>query len=224
MKNRNKITAGAIVIAAALTMAMPVLAAPPQGTFSNFDNARVVIGGLYPGLAATDLTSILCTSEAFAPNCDSLWTAQGNTSDSGIAWVPTTQPLLSTITLLHTFYNMGPTDCGGGAPRFVIRFNDGMNSFISGYLGLPPGFTKCPVGWENTGNFVKTSDPTARWAIGHSTTYTSYATASAAFQSTPVRGIDLIDDGGGDTSVNPRGQDVLIDQFQVNNDILHISQ
>jgi hypothetical protein len=138
------------------------LAAPPQGTFSNFDNARVVIGGLYPGLAATDLTSILCTSEAFAPNCDGLWSADGNTSDSGIAWLPNTQPLLSTITLLYTFYNMGTTDCGGGSPRFVIRLNDGMNSFISGYLGLPPNFTNCPLGWQNTGNFVKTSDSTAR--------------------------------------------------------------
>jgi hypothetical protein len=146
-RRREVITAGAIVIAAALAMAMPALAVPvAQGTFSNFGNARVVIGGLYLGLAATELTSILCTSEAFIPNCDGLWSSQGNTSDSGIAWVPTTQPLLSTITLLYTFYNMGATDCRGGSPRFVIRLNDGMNSKLVGYLGLPPNFGNCPAG------------------------------------------------------------------------------
>src|ERR1700683_171039 len=224
MKNRNRIAAGVIVIAAALAMAVPVLAAPPQGTFSNFDNARVVIGGLYPGLAATDLTSILCTSEASIPDCGTLFSADGNTSDSGIEWVPNTEPMLSSITLLHTFYNMGATACRGGAPRFVIFLDDGMDDFLVGYFGLPPSFGNCPVGWQNTGNFVRTSDTTARWTINNGNTYMSYADASAAFQSAPVMEIDLIVDGGWDTGVNPRGQDMLVDDFGVNNDLLHISQ
>jgi hypothetical protein len=33
----------------------------------------------------------------------------------------------------------------------------------------------------------------------------------------------LIVDGGWNTSGNPRGQEMLVDHFEVNNDILHIA-
>jgi hypothetical protein len=189
--------------------------APALGSFSLFDNAQYVIGGIFPGISAVDLSSVQCNLVAPIPGC-----SDSNITDSGIAWTPPhrSQPTLSQITTLSADYNMDATDCGGGSPRFVIRLANG--DFLTGYFGLPPNFTNCPVGWQNTGNFVDPSNTSKRWAVGNSGTYDTYSNVASGDMEQTVTEIDLIVDGGWKDT--PRGQDVLIDDFTVNNDVQHI--
>ncbi|MGH7986156.1 MAG: hypothetical protein ACREQX_07725 [Candidatus Binataceae bacterium] len=112
---------------------------------------------------------------------------------------------------------MNATDCGGGSPRFVIRLSGG--DFLTGYFGLPPNFTNCPVGWQNTGNFVDSSNTTKRWAVGNSGSYDTYANVAGSYMGQTVTEIDLIVDGG--WKITPRGQDALIDNFTVNGSVQH---
>ena len=203
-----------------------------QGTFSLFDAAQNVVGGLFPGITAVDLTSVPCNltgpPNTTIGNCAPPAAAPPyNVTDSGITWTPAKNhaPTLSQLKTLSAAYNVDATDCGGGSPRFLIVLSGG--SFLTGYFGPPPSFTGCPVGWQNTGNFVDPSDPTARWAVGNSGAYQPYATASAGLGGQQITEIDIVVDGGWFPALNPpasthAGQDVTIDNFTVNNQVMHL--
>src|SRR5262249_37567472 len=153
-----------------------------HGSFKNFDSAQNVVGGLFPGIAAVELTSVPCslTGPPTPINLDDCsLAAPMDVTDSGIAW---TRPKGGTMTLaqlttLSAAYNVGATDCGGGSPRFVIQLSGG--AFLSGYFGPAPDFSGCPAGWQNTGNVANPADTTARWVVGESShSYQSFAAAS----------------------------------------------
>lgn len=223
MKNWRTLLLAVTVLGAALTArAFPVLADPGdgQGRFSLFDEAKRIVGGLFPGVSAVDLSSVACAltgppTQPPADNCSN--PPPYNVTDSGITWKPpgNNRPTLSQIKTLSTFYDMSATDCGGGSPRFVI-FTSAHS--LQGYFGPPPNFTGCPVGWQNTGNFADPADPAHRWGVDNGGTYVPWSTIVGSYGSLTVTSIILVVDGGWKDA--PRGQDAVIDRFTVNNDVL----
>jgi hypothetical protein len=187
-----------------------------DGKFSLFGNAQWVTGGLRPGEMAVDLTSN-CGAQPYSNTCYS------DTSlfvYSGVNFTPTPHhitPMLSDIAVLSAAYNVGGADCGGGGPRFSIALSGGKNIFV--YFGPFPNFTNCYYGWQNTGNVILATD--ARWdtsQLASGTFYDTHAHALTLAGSIPVTSISIVLDGGWMT---PRGQDVTIDAFRVNNSVIH---
>jgi len=117
------------------------------------------------------------------------------------------------ITTLSSDYNFGGANCGGGSPRIAIQGTSG--TITDGYLGQPPNFTSCYYGWLNTGNWANTADTTVRWDDhGNGTAAHDWAGVLSTYGSQTVTEVDVIVDGGW---FDPRGQDLTIDTFTVNN-------
>jgi hypothetical protein len=183
-----------------------------QGNFQTFGSARLVTGGVTPDTIATDLTSN-CGAQPYSSTC------YNNTPPftySGVAFTLSPGHLitLANIKTLSTDYNFVGADCGGGSPRFVISTNTSVN--FEGYFGPPPNFTNCYYGWLNTGNL--TMDTATRWVVNNGNTLMSWSQLAASYGSDTVTEIDIVLDGGWST---PKGQDVMIDDFTVNNKVLH---
>jgi len=182
-----------------------------DGKFQAFGSARLVVGGVPPDNMAADLTSN-CGNQPYSSTCYS------NTSQftfSGVAFALNSghQPTLSGITTLSTDYNFGGADCGGGSPRFVILTNTSVN--FEGYFGQPPNFTNCYYGWLNTGNL--TTDSTMRWVVNNGNTDMSWSELVSTYGSFTITEIDIVVDGGW---ITPKGQDLTIDNFTINNKVM----
>jgi hypothetical protein len=220
MKKTQLVKASCIVsliaIMAIVTVAMPP-APPIHGQFQAFGNARLVVGGIPPDNNAVDLTSN-CGNEPYNPTCYN----DATFNFSGIAFVvndppPPSFPTINALTNLSTDYNFGGADCGGGAPRFVISLSGGSgNDNLTGDFGQPPNFTNCYYGWLNTGNF--TTDSTKRWQFDLNNVNLSWAQVQALYGSRMFTEVDIVVDGGW---ITPRGQDVTIDNFTINNTVMH---
>lgn len=113
---------------------------------------------------------------------------------SGVAVVNSRLTTFSSLNTLAVQYNVTDDGCGGGSPRFQLRFGD-KNAFV--YLGTAPSFTGCTQGrWVATGNLLRSTD--ARFdlsQLGGSQTST-YQQALALLGSQTVTGIELVVDAG----------------------------
>lgn len=123
---------------------------------------------------------------------------------------------MADIKTLSTDYNIGGSDCGGGAPRFEIDLATGKNIFV--YFGPLPNFTNCFYGWQNTGNVVNATDK--RWDTSQigGTFYDTHANAVTLAGSAHIKSISVVVDAGWFTG--PKGQDLTIDNFTVNKDVM----
>jgi hypothetical protein len=209
----SKFFAGLATVAlAALILPAAASADPFNGSFSNFGNARLVIGGIPPDNAAVDLTSN-CGNEPFSPTCY----ADPTFTYSGVAFTPNNPATLSNLTTLSTDANVGGSNCGGGSPRIAIQGSSG--TITCGYFGQNPiSFNSCDFGWLNTGNWASAADTTIRWDSGcNGTASLDWAGVQAAFGSQSVTEIDIIVDGGWTAA---QGQDLTVDNFTVNRNVL----
>ena len=191
-------------LAAAAVVGLGVsVAADHHVGFSLFGQAQEVTGGTEPGEEAVDLTS-----------------SYGGTY-SGVKFVPDNgHPFtLADLTTLSTDYNVGATDCGGGSPRFQIDLATNQNIFV--YIGPVPNFTGCSFGWQKSGNVVNALD--ARWDTTQlgGAFYDTHADALVLAGGTAITEIDLVVDAGW-FFANKRGQDVTVDNFTVNNKVMHV--
>jgi len=128
--------------------------------------------------------------------------------------------MFSDITVLSTAYNLGAADCGSESPRFFIALSGGK--YIVAYFGPVPSFTNCYYGWQNTGNVMQSTD--ARWDTSQLTGGTSNDTHAHALTlagTIPVTSISIVLDSGWMT---PRGQDLTIDEFRVNDTVMHMEE
>jgi hypothetical protein len=185
-----------------------------HGKFQALGNARLVSGGISPHEKAADLTSN-CGAQAYSNTC---YSATPPFTFSGISFTPKGSLTVAGITTLSTDYNFGGADCGGGAPRFEILLSGGSgHDHLTGFIGPYPNFTNCYYGWLNTGNFANSSDTTTRWQFDLNNVYIDWATVQSMYASRVVTEIDIVLDSGW---LTPRGQDVTIDNFTVNNKVL----
>jgi hypothetical protein len=183
-----------------------------KGKFQSFGSTRLVTGGVRPDTAVLDLTSN-CGAQPYSNTCYSA----AQFTYSGVAFTfSKNTTTLANITTLSTDYNFGGADCGGGSPRFVI-YTTSSDTF-EGYFGPPPNFTNCYYGWLNTNN--ETTDSTARWVVDNGNTYYTWSQLVAIYGSDVVPEVDIVVDGGW---ITPRGQDLTIDTFTVNNNVLRPS-
>lgn len=214
---KSSFPAVGLVIAALLVFAATALASgiDVDGKFALFGSAQWVTGGLRPGEMAVDLTSN-CGNQPYSNTC---YSAASLFVYSGVSFTPDTHhvtPMLSDISVLSSAYNVGGADCGGGAPRFSIALSGGKNIFV--YFGPAPNFTNCYYGWQNTGNVIQATD--SRWDTSQLTGGTFYDTHAHALTlagSIPVTSISIVVDSGW---ITPRGQDVTIDAFTVNDNVM----
>jgi hypothetical protein len=187
-----------------------------DGKFALFGSAQWVTGGLRPGEMAVDLTSN-CGAQPYNNTC---YSVPSLFVFSAVSFTPDAHhvtPMLSDISALSTAYNVGGADCGGGAPRFSIALSGGKNIFV--YFGPAPNFTNCYYGWQNTENVILATD--ARWdtsQLAGGTFYDTHAHALTLAGSIPVTSISIVVDSGW---LTPRGQDVTIDAFRVNDNVMH---
>jgi len=200
-----------VLVVAAVTLLVRVAFAGPglQGKFKTLGKAQLVSGGISPHERAADLTSN-CGAEPFNATCynDPTWVF------SGVGFTPKGSLTLAGITTLSTDYNMNGTDCSGGSPRFVIITNS--HNYVANF-GHPPYGGGCYYGWQNTGNFTSTADGTLRWQIDLANTFDSWSTVVASHGTEMVTEINIILDAGW---IAPRGQDVTIDNYTVNNKVM----
>jgi hypothetical protein len=186
-----------------------------DGKFTLTGAAQWVTGGTRPGEMAVDLTSN-CGNQPYSNTC---YNAPSIFVFSGINFTPNPHkvtPMLSDLSVLSASYNVGGADCGGGAPRFTISLSGGKNIFV--YFGPLPNFNNCYYGWQNTGNVITTND--TRWDTSQLTGGTFYDTHAHALTlagTIPVTSISIDVDGGWMTT---RGQDVTIDNFRINNEVM----
>jgi hypothetical protein len=133
---------------------------------------------------------------------------------SGINFSVPTGATLGNLGTLSTDYNVTAGDCGGGAPRFVINYDKNQNTNIVVYIGPTPNFTGCtPNTWQNTGNFIGSSDLRFDTSQLGGTFYDTYANAVSISSSHTISGISLVVDGGWAVAGNT--QTVLIDNTTV---------
>ena len=182
-----------------------------NGNFQAFGSARLVVGGVPPDSMALDLTSN-CGAQAYSNTCYN----NAPFTYSGVDFHFSHHPALSKITTLSTDYNYGGADCGGGAPRLVI-FTTTSDNF-EGYLGPPPEFTNCYYGWLNTGNL--TADSSTRWVFDNGNTLMTWSQLVASYGTDTLTDIEIVVDSGW---ITPRGQDVMIDNFTIDNKVMQPS-
>jgi hypothetical protein len=207
-------TSWVLAVVAVTVLVGTALAVPfdLDGKFKAFGNARLLNGGVPPDRRSVDLTSDCNpTTPAPAPFACNFSTL----TFSGVTFTPKAPlPTLADITNLSTDYNLGGSDCGGGAPRFEIHLDTGKNIFV--YIGPLPNFTGCFYGWQNTGNATMATDK--RWdtsQVPGGTFYDTHAHALTIAGSAHVKSISLVLDGGWTTE---RGQDATIDNFTINSE------
>lgn len=203
----------ALALVAVVTVLVGVaVAQDPAGKFQVFGATRLVVGGVPPDNRALDLTSN-CGAQPYSATCYS--NAPFVYSGVDFAPKPTHLPTLASITTLSTDYNVGGSNCEGGAPRYVI-FTAASNNYTA-YFGQPPYGPPCYFGWQNTGNFTSTTDSTPRWQVNLANTFNTWAQIVAGHGSELVTEIAIVVDGGWSA---PQGQDVAIDNFTVNKRVM----
>ncbi|HLW97409.1 MAG TPA: hypothetical protein VKR82_02095 [Candidatus Acidoferrales bacterium] len=199
-----------LLLAAICVLAVATLAADVEGKFSLFGNSKFVTGGLGPNETAVDLTSN-CGAQPYSNTCS----VNSPFVFSGVAFNtnPNKLPTLNQLTILATDYNMNGTDCSGGSPRFVI-FTNLHNYELN--IGQAPFGGNCYYGWQNTGNVASATDPTPRWQVDVGNTFFKWSDVLASHGSEQVTEVDIVLDGGW---IAPRGQDVTVDNFTVNDNV-----
>ena len=151
-----------------------------------------------------------------------------NTSGPGYAGVYfniTGALAVSDITQLSTDYQMTVGTIGGGAPRFSLGDSDGNEAYV--YFGTPTGgggFADANAGaWGNTGNYADLSSADLRvesngfGGDNASNTFVTWATFVGLVGAVDVSFVTIDLDGG---FTNPAGQQMLVDNFTVNGDVM----
>ena len=139
-------------------------------------------------------------------------------SYSGVGFTPSSGTTFGSIATLSTDYNVGASDCGGGAPRFEIDLASGKSVFV--YFGPTPISNpgNCFYGWQKTGNVIGMND--GRWDTSQVCAGTQITTYTAALScvgaSAAVSFISVVVDAGYTAT---RGQDVTISNFKINNKV-----
>jgi hypothetical protein len=183
--------------------------------FKLVGGARLVTGGIAPHDVAVDLTSN-CGNQAYSPTC---YTNAAAFVFSNVVFVPDKNSMtLSEIKTLLTDYNMNGTDCMDGAPRFVIVTN--MHNYVANF-GKAPFGGNCYYGWQNTGNMTSLTDPTLRWQVDLANTFITWSAVEASHGTEVVTEVAIVLDSGWGA---PRGQDVTIDTFTINKEVMNFSE
>jgi hypothetical protein len=143
---------------------------------------------------------------------------------SGLAYTQTSQLLFNSVTQLSTDYYVQSGDCGGGSPRVSIRLDTDNNGTgdksVFVYIGDAPNFN-CPPAfqrWQSTGNLAASADlrvDTSQLPGG--TFYDTMTHAKTLAGTKPVTSVSIVVDAGWAFGGL---QDVWVDDFSVNNNIL----
>jgi hypothetical protein len=143
---------------------------------------------------------------------------------SGVSFKPANGTTFASISHLGTDYKVQAGNCGGGAPRFSIGIDlngDGVrDKSVFVYIGDATGFS-CNAAlqmWQTTGNVIGVPDLRYDLTQVGGTFYDTYANALALVGSKTVTGISLVVDAG--WVFGSGVQDVLVDDFRVNNRVL----
>lgn len=181
------------------------------GGYTLFGNATLV----HPGNASNTAAQLSSTCPSGYPTCFS----DNTFTYSGINFTLPSGATLGNLGTLSTDYNVTTGDCGGGAPRFALNYDNNPNTNIFVYIGPTPSFTGCALNtWQNTGNFIGSSElrfdssQLAGGAYGQ-----TYAQAVAVASSHTLTGISLVVDGGWQVAGNV--QTVLVDNTVIGSDI-----
>ena len=220
MTKKHKVLTALVVITAMFWAVGKAVSAHGWGERDDFKlvgGARLVTGGIAPHDVAVDLTSN-CGAQPYSSTCYVIPPSTPNPAFvfSNVAFIPDKNSMtLSEIKSLLTDYNMNGTDCKLGSPRFVIVTN--FHNYVANFGQAPYG-GNCYYGWQNTGNMI---DSTPRWQVDLANTFITWSAVVASHGTEVVTQIDIILDGGyGD----PRGQDVTIDNFTINKEVMNFSE
>jgi hypothetical protein len=144
---------------------------------------------------------------------------------SAQSYTQTTKLLFNNLTQLSTDYYVQTGDCAGGAPRVSIRLdtnNDNVgDASVFVYLGDTPNFN-CPQAfqrWQSTGNLA--ASPGLRVDTSQlpgGTFYDTMAHAKVLAGANAVTSVSMVVDAG--WAFGGGIQDVWIDDFSVNNNVL----
>lgn len=150
----------------------------------------------------------------------SSWT-HGDWSSITYGGIDFTIPAGATLGNLNTLsadYKIIAGDCGGGAPRFVLNYDNNPNTNIVVYVGPLPNYTGCVLNsWQNTSNLIGSVDLRFDTTQLGGTFYDSYSNAVTLSSTHTVTGISFVVDGG--WAVSGDNQTVLVDNVVVNTDI-----
>lgn len=177
--------------------ALALAASPALATYNLFDNAHIVSGG-------NPVNAVQLVSDT-------------NPGWGGVNFTVPVGTNLGNLNTLSTDYKITVGNCGGGAPRFVLNYDNNPNTNISIYIGPTPNFTGCTLDtWQNTTNLIGNSELRYDTSQMGGTFYDSYSHAVSLSGSHLLTGISLVVDGG--WAVSGGIQTILFDNVVVNTD------
>jgi hypothetical protein len=168
-------------------------------------------------------TTVVSPGDGADPTAFQLTSSTGGLGYAGLQDQITDGLTVASLTTLSADYMMTTGTFGGGAPRFTL-FDSSLNSAWV-YWGTPGSLSDPNAGaWANTGNYASLSSPDVRVFVngfdGINTpntgiTWQQFVTEAGT---TPISFVTLDLDGGTFTNL-PNGQQMLVDNFTVNNQV-----
>jgi len=176
----------------------------------------LVLAAAFPAIAAIGTGYMLFGSATYvspgnASNRAVQLVSDANTGVfSGIDFAVPAGLTINSLNQLSTDYNFTMGSCDLGSPRFGIVLSSDPNKAIFVYIGPPPNYTGCTMGWQNTGNLLTPASLVDASQYG-GTFYEPWSAAQTQFSGQTVTDIFLVSDNG------PSGtQTVQIDNTNVN--------